>query len=270
MDNDPWRQWQAFAAMFAPRGVPSSAFAGAATSTFAPQAEAAERFYAELRRFLSAGTGSDGPLTAEAARGLSDMLRERFAEYFPHFAQAEFGGGMAGMPPLYGTDAPALGPMREHQLRWQRMLDAWGRMSAAQQRLQRLCSDALREAAETFAERLRSSATRGTDARALHELYDEWINCAEAAYARAANGEPFCSALSDLVNAGSEWRQGMQKDSEQWAKFLDLPTRSELNAVLWRLQAVEERQRAGSAETPQRRSRGSSGRQPGRRGKAKR
>ena len=58
-----------------------------------------------------------------------------------------------------GATSPALGPTREHQQRWQRTAEAWRRMVDAQRRLQRLWSDALREAAAAFAAQSRAAAS---------------------------------------------------------------------------------------------------------------
>ena len=141
-------------------------------------------------------------------------------------------------------DSPALGPTREHQQRWQRTAEAWRRIDAAQRRLQRLWSDALREAATAFA--AQPGPPRGTaiDAEALHKLYDTWIDCAEQAYARTAHGDAFCDALTEFVNASSEWRRELQTSIEQCAKQLDLPTRTEINSLTHRLKALEEQLRA--------------------------
>ena len=76
---------------------------------------------------------------------------------------------------------------------------------------------------------------------ALNKLYDTWIDCAEEAYARAAHSEAFCDALADFVNASSQWRGDLQTTVEQWAKMLDLPTRSEIDTLAQRLKSLEER-----------------------------
>jgi hypothetical protein len=81
-------------------------------------------------------------------------------------------------------------------------------------------------------------------AEALHSLYDTWIDCAEEAYAHTAHSDAFCNALAEFVNASSQWRRELQASIEQWAKLLDLPTRSEINTLTQRLRSVEEQLRA--------------------------
>jgi class III poly(R)-hydroxyalkanoic acid synthase PhaE subunit len=143
-------------------------------------------------------------------------------------------------------DSPALGPTREHQQRWQRTAEAWRRIDDARRRLQRLWSDALSEAATAFAARIGPPHAAALSAEAVRKLYDLWIECAEEAYARAAHGDAFCEALSEFVNASSQWRREVQASIEHSAKLLDLPTRSEINSLTHRLRSVEEQLRAAA------------------------
>jgi Poly(R)-hydroxyalkanoic acid synthase subunit (PHA_synth_III_E) len=244
MEYDLWRQWQAFADLMNPASKSRSAAGG--VPGLAPFAEAAERFSAAARTFLDAVGKSPAAAAADAARTFSDFLREQFADFHP-----PWGAGIAAAPGAAqssSTDSPALGPNREHQQRWQRTADAWQRMNDAQRRLQRLWSDALREAAAAFA--AKSGQFRGSaiGADSLRKLYDTWIECAEEAYARAAHGEAFREALSEFVNAGSEWRKELQMSAEHWSKQFDLPTRSEVNSLHARLKALETQLRAGRAK----------------------
>jgi polyhydroxyalkanoate synthase subunit PhaE len=240
MEKDLWRQWQAYVELMFP-GRAGPGF----TQTpkwFAPYADAAERFSSEARRFFEASRDSAAP-AAEAARAFGDSLREQFADFFPKL----WGMDSLKASPVTAwssaTDMPALGLTREHQLRWQRTLEAWERMSAAQRRLQRLWSDVLQEAATAFAGPLTAAARSGPSDDALHALYDSWIDCAEQAYARSAHSEEFSGAMAEFVNASSDWRRHIKEGVEEYAKLLDLPTRAELNSLLQRLKALEQKQR---------------------------
>lgn len=215
---------------------------------FAPFNEAAERFTAAARTFFDGAASASAPIAAEAARTFSDFLREQFAAFQQPWHPAFGPPAGAGAPPSI-ADLPAFGATREHQQRWQRAADAWQHIQEAQRRLQRLWSDALREASVAFAARLGPpQPTVTTGAEALRKLYDLWIDCAEDAYARTAHGEAFCSALAELVNASSRLRSELQASMEHWAKSLDLPTRSEINTLARRLRSAEEQLR--SARTP--------------------
>jgi hypothetical protein len=248
MQDDLWRQWRAFAALWAPASAaaPSPGAPFGASSGFAPFIEAAERFKAAAQRYLDAAAGAaaggSAPAAAQALQDFSDFLRDQFADAQPPWNAAFGAAGAAGSDgsqrPSW-SDWPALGPTREHQQRWQRMADAAGRVEQAQRRMQRLWSDTLRQAAVDFAARIKPLPAGAPDPEALRKLYDTWIDCAEKAYAHAAHGEAFCNTQAELVNAGSQWRAELQTSIEQWAKLLDLPTRSEINTLAQRLRLLE-------------------------------
>ena len=245
MQRDLWRQWQAFAALVTPaRPAPQTAFARDGAFAFAPFIATAERFTSAARSFLETTANASAPAAAEAARTFSDFLREQFADFSQLPWNADFGGAADGAPSAFKVDLPALGLTREHQQRWQRAAEAWQRIDDAQRRLQRLWSDALRDAAVAFAARLGRPQPPEVSAEALHNLYDTWIDCAEEAYARTAHSDAFCNALAEFVNASSQWRRELQASIEQWAKLLDLPTRSEINTLTQRLRSVEQQLRA--------------------------
>jgi hypothetical protein len=197
--------------------------------------EAGERFKNAAQSFFAGSADAAGAAAGDAARRFADSLREQFESFSqPPWIMA--GGDVKGSA---AVEPPALGATREHQLRWQRAAEAWRRMDEAQRRLQRLWSDALRDAAAAFAARRGPPHAAPANAAAVQELYDAWIDCLEDAYARMAHGEAFCSAFADLANAGSQWRQAIQESIEQASKFLDLPTRSEVNTLIHRLESLE-------------------------------
>lgn len=237
MANDLWQQWQAFAAALSPANLAAQAKSGRDGGFgFAPFVDAAEQFAAAARTYIDGAARAQAPAAAAGAFG--DLLREQFADF-----QMPWSGGFkagSGASPASAFDFPAFGATREHQQRMQRVADAWRRMDDAQRRLQRLWSDALRDAATAFTARLVPPPAEPS-AEALQKLYDTWIDCAEDAYGRAAHTEVFCNALAEFVNAGSEWRRELQAGFEHASKLLDLPTRSEINALMQRLRSVEER-----------------------------
>ena len=253
MESDLWRQWQALAAQFAAFGQGSALSAQGSQGRqgafgFAPFIHSAERFAAEARSFIESSTSASASSVVDAARKFSDFLRDQAAALQPPWGAA-FG---IGNPNAAGAatrwNLPAMGAAREHQERAQRMAQAWRGMDDAQRRLQRLWSDALREAAATFAAGLGTAQPGAPSTEALKKLYDTWVDCAEDAYARISHSDAFCSALADYVNASSQWRGDLQGTIEQWAKMLDLPTRSEINTLARRLKSLEERLRTESKD----------------------
>ena len=243
MEHDPWPQWQEAVAAFGAAAGHRRPHEFATACDFAGVARAAERFGAAVRVYFSGAHDMSAAAVAERARNFGEALRDLFAECPLRFAP-ELGAGIGSQAAQPGTgDAPALGATREHQLRWQRMSEAWASIDEAQRRLQRLWSDALRDAAAAFTDRLARQPPIDMGAGSVQKLYDGWIDCAEDAYGRIAHSEPFCSALADLMNASSHWRREAQESMEYFAKLLDLPTRSEINSLIQRLKAVENRLR---------------------------
>jgi class III poly(R)-hydroxyalkanoic acid synthase PhaE subunit len=232
MGADPWRQWAAFAALFNPTADASAAGSPPGFAAFFD----GERFAAAVRTFQQSGRD---PQTAAAAFG--DFLRDQFGGVL----DGMWGGSAPGRSAPLSTEAPALGPTREQQERWQRATAAWQRLQEAQRRLQRLWSDGLGEAARAFASRV-GAASPPLTPEAMHGLYDAWIDCAEGAYARMAHGEAFGTALAEALKAASEWRDESAAMLESYAKWLDWPTRSEINSLSMRVRALEERQRESS------------------------
>jgi hypothetical protein len=252
MDADPWQMWRDWAARAAASFTSGSTIAAGlgppGGAAFAPWTASFEQFATEARSYLeqlartsqgsapATGAAASGSAMAEAARRFADELRQQFERALPMLASLT----VPGVSSMTGTmGAPALGPLREHQQRAERLMQAAARTQEAQQRLQRLWSDALRDAAASFTSKLIAAPPAGADSAGLRALYDAWIDCAEQAYARIAHGKEFCEALALLINSMSAGRHEMQAGLEAWAKSLDLPTRSELNSLNARLSALE-------------------------------
>jgi class III poly(R)-hydroxyalkanoic acid synthase PhaE subunit len=261
---DAWRQWAAFAALFNPTADVSAAgaFPGSPAG-FAPFFDA-DRFAAAARAYHQSGQDS------QAAAAFGDFLRDQFGGVL----DGMWGGSPPGRSTPPAQEAPALGPTREQQERWQRVAAAWRRLQEAQRRLQRLWSDTLGEAARTFVSRQGAVAAPLTP-EALHGLYDAWVDCAEEAYARMAHGETYGTALAEAVKAAGESRDESAAMIESWAKWLDWPTRSEINSLSMRVRALEEKQREsnrknGTAARPAGKKRATAAKKRTARGKSKR
>jgi hypothetical protein len=217
--QDEWlRQWQSLVSSWNPIAAFGFAPAGHGGAPGANQADPyssmADAFSAAMRTAAETAASGSSDAGTKASALLSDFLRARFAD-LSAFA--------------------AIGPMREHQQRWERMLQAQQRADQARGTLARLWSDALREAAQNFARR---ALEPGRAAAQPAALYDDWIEGAEEAYARMAHGEAFCSAQAELLNALSALRTELQSAFELWAKELDLPTRTEINRLHQALKAL--------------------------------
>jgi class III poly(R)-hydroxyalkanoic acid synthase PhaE subunit len=148
--------------------------------------------------------------------------------------------GMGGMPGMGGTfNLPALGPTREQQESWQRLLQLGARCTQAQRQVSGQWNDiigrALRELGERLAPRLKSGAPPAS----MKEIYDLWVESAEGVYAQAARGAAFVQAQAELTNAQSQLRSAQRELVEEWNKQFDLPTRAELNSIHQQLRELK-------------------------------
>jgi len=156
---------------------------------------------------------------------------------WPGAAAGAFGGmgGLGGMPGVGAFPGafamPALGPSREQQEAWQRLMQLAARTAQAQMQVGTQWNDiigrALRELAERVAPRIKSGGAVGS----LKEIYDLWVESAESVYAQAARSAAFVQAQAELTNATSQLRSAQRELIEEWARQFDLPTRAELNSI---------------------------------------
>jgi class III poly(R)-hydroxyalkanoic acid synthase PhaE subunit len=70
------------------------------------------------------------------------------------------------------------------------------------------------------------------------ELYDLWIDCGEAVFAKTAHSGEFARLQGSMSNAAVHRVNAQKKVLEQTARMFDLPTRSELNSVHQQLRTV--------------------------------
>ena len=69
-------------------------------------------------------------------------------------------------------------------------------------------------------------------------LYDLWIDAAEEAYAEIALSEEFREVYAAVVDAQMRVRQQVQGEIERFCNELGMPTRSEVDSIGQRLQAL--------------------------------
>ncbi|HPF25444.1 MAG TPA: poly(R)-hydroxyalkanoic acid synthase subunit PhaE [Steroidobacteraceae bacterium] len=140
-------------------------------------------------------------------------------------------GGLFAVPGI-GPAAPAP-DLAQQQLRVQEL----------QWRLWQHWQTALTAATTTFSAHAAATAAAGSEdgaqAPKLSALYDLWIDCAEEAYANEVHGETYCRDFAEFTNATQTLRNSLRRHVEEWARQLDLPTRSDLDALLRRVQQLE-------------------------------
>jgi polyhydroxyalkanoate synthesis regulator phasin len=193
-----------------------------------------------------------------------EALQSSFADGFSKlYAGGPLGGdlmaawqrmGAAGTGPDQAPafpGMPALGPLRERQeamerlgratLKYQQALGRFGEL------LSRVSGDAVGRLARRVARRVQSEEPIGS----LRAMYDLWVDAGEEAYAAAAHGPEFAKAQAELNDALMGLKAEQRAQVEDWARALDLPTRTELNTILKRLKTLRRRVRELEEELDQ-------------------
>ena len=134
---------------------------------------------------------------------------------------------------------PALGPAREHQLAWQRLLRAQLEYQIRWQALLGLYSHVFSQSLAAVPTAVTLRAEQGRPVQGLRELYELWIECGETEFARLAHDDAFISAQSACGNAMSQLKLAQNALIEQWLRSHDLPTRSELNSLHQRVRDLQ-------------------------------
>lgn len=182
------------------------------------------------------------------------------------------GGGAAGADDIGAAFArwqeqlspwlqgPAFGPGREHQARWQTLVQAQQEFQARSREYTAQIRQALEEAFALFETRLAERETPGSQLTSARAMFDLWIEAAEDAYAKVALSEAFQQVYAALGNAQMRLRAAVQREVEQLSGQAGLPTRSEMDAAhrriaelerqLRRLQASVERAAQAAAAVP--------------------
>ena len=140
----------------------------------------------------------------------------------------------------FGQQASAFGLAGAHP-------EAAGRIAALQTRVFELLARMLQDWADIgretilkFGERVPAASSIDADPPTLQALYEVWVECAEDVYATRAHAEEYCRTQAELANAVNALRSELRSQVEEWARQLDLPTRSELNALILRVKRLEE------------------------------
>jgi len=197
----------------------------------------------------------------------SDALRQAFAApggatLFDHpLAQMWKGaphGAMGGMPNPFGAmppsadlgdlkswlQLPAFGFLREHQEHQQKGAVAWVEYQEQMSRYNAQMLEAARRGYELFEGKLAEREQPGRQIESLRALYDLWVDAAEEGYAEIALSREFQEIYGELTNAQMRLRSQIQQEVERLSVDLGMPTRSELNSIGERLQAVRREVRA--------------------------
>lgn len=180
----------------------------------------------------------------DAARGGNALGDQPWVRNFVHALQSGFGEAD-------WLNAPAFGPAREHQARWQALLRAQrehqARMEAYVESIRGVLDDAFRR----FEAKLAEHEAPGSQLTSTRAMFDLWIDAAEEAYATVAMSEDFQRIYADLANTQMRLRAATRQELERACELMGVPTRTEMDAAHRRIAELERWMRriaAGRAE----------------------
>lgn len=167
-----------------------------------------------------------------AARGGNALNDQPWVREFARTVQAGFGGDE-------WLQAPAFGPAREHQARWQALLkmqrEYQGRADVYVETIRNVLDDAFKR----FEAKLAEHEVPGSQLTSARAMFDLWIDAAEEAYAKVAMSEDFQRIYADLANAQMRLRAASQQELERACETMGMPTRSEMDAAHRRITELE-------------------------------
>ena len=147
-------------------------------------------------------------------------------------------------------NAPAFGPAREHQARWQALAKLQRDHQLQMERYVAAIRGALDDAFHRFEAKLAGHEAPGKQLTSARTMFDLWIDAAEEAYAAVALSADFQRIYADLANAQMRLQAATRHELERACELLGVPNRTEMDAAHRRIAELERlvrRMAAGSA-----------------------
>ncbi len=126
---------------------------------------------------------------------------------------------------------PTFGLAREHQERWQHLVQAQQDYQQQRAEYDRLMLKVAQEAFACFERKLEERAAPGRQLENARALFDLWIDAAEEAYAQVAMSDEFRHVYGALANAQSRLRLAVIREVEQACALFGMPTRTEVDSA---------------------------------------
>lgn len=198
-----------------------------------------------------AGMGGNTPMfnpsAAQAWQGMAGQGGDGFARMMSAISAMKLpsNGGADELKSWFNL--PAFGMGREHQEHQQKSAVAWIEYQEHMGRYNALMLKASQRGFELFEGKLSEREQPGRQIESLRALYDLWVDAAEEGYAEIALSQEFREAYGAMVNAQMRVRSQVQQEVERVATDFGMPTRSEINSIGERLQALRREVRASGA-----------------------
>ncbi len=133
---------------------------------------------------------------------------------------------------------PAVGYSRESQEQYQILAQRQMDYMAATQAYQMAFGKLGMESAKGFQAALQVRVKEGKPISSLRELYDQWVEMSEAAYAEFVMTEEYQTLYGRLVNTLLALKQQMARMVDQNLEAMNMPTRAEISTLQSRQQEL--------------------------------
>lgn len=143
---------------------------------------------------------------------------------------------------------PTFGLAREHQERWQALLQAQQDYQQRNNDYNALMLKTLQDALSLFEDKLAEREEPGRQLTTARALFDLWIDAAEDAYAQVALSEPFREVYGALTNAQMRLRASVQVEIEKISGLFGMPTRTEIDSAHRKIVQLERAMRQHKRE----------------------
>ncbi len=133
---------------------------------------------------------------------------------------------------------PAVGYARESQEQYQILAQRQMDYSAATQAYQMAFGKLGMESAKGFQAALQERVKDGKPIQSLRELYDQWVEMSEAAYAEFVMTQEYQTLYGRLVNTLLALKQQMARMVDQTLEAMNMPTHTEISTLQSRQQEL--------------------------------
>lgn len=215
---------------------------------FAGQDGSAADIARAWREALGADTANANPFADlfRAMRSGGQESLDNWLEQAAPYLQAL--RNVAGSDQSRWLHLPTFGPAREHQERWQALLQAQQDCQQCSNDYNALMLKTLQHALSLFEDKLAEHEEPGRQLTTARALFDLWIDAAEDAYAQAALSESFREVYGALTNAQMRLRSSVQVEIEKISGLLGMPTRTEIDSAHRKIVQLERAMRQQARE----------------------
>lgn len=196
-------------------------------------AAAAERFFELMKTFgMTAGAMPDWKALAAPLATQFERWLQMSQATAPWFTGAPPGTAAGFSGPAAAAFAPLpLGPAAAHGSEPPRTFELLGRLAQLQGELAKHWSEIAATAAQRFIGRLGTASAVPASPQQALQLYEQWVNCAEEAYAATVHKEEFGRLQSELANTSAALLAEQRRQADTLVRAFGLPTRDEVDAL---------------------------------------